>query len=240
MKLLNMLILWLALFQVSTLHAQDNSTDEKLLVIVESRVVPKGFKHLGDIMIRGNMASKCGYNRAMNLAKEAALKKGGNILKITSVMPPDASSQCYRVKADVYSTDKLDEYKAYYKSITDSIMKHILPDTALYALLYIYRPKIYTGMTIAQPFKLFTGNEEICNIANGANCIVKLTQIGSTTIYAKVEKRDEVVLDVKHGNVYFIRVDVTPGMMSARPDLEEAPADMGLDGFNNCVGAEKN
>lgn len=240
MKLLNMLILWLALFQVSTLYAQSNSTDEKLLVMAESRVVPKGFKHMGDIMIRGNMASKCGYNRAMNLAKEAALKKGGNILKIIRLIPPDVNSQCYRLQADVYSTDKLDEYKAYYNSITDSIMKRILPDTAQYALLYIYRPKIYTGMTIAQPFKLYIGNDEICNIENGANYVVKLTQKGSTTIHAKVEKRDEVVLDVKHGNVYFIRVDVTPGMMSARPDLEQAPADIGLDGFNNCVATEKN
>ena len=69
-------------------------------------------KPIGQIEIKdGGLTLNCDYETIKKLAKEEALKLGGNCLVITEHRKPNQWSTCHRIKADVYWIKNAKDYE---------------------------------------------------------------------------------------------------------------------------------
>ncbi len=70
------------------------------------------FKPVGQVEIKdGGLTLNCDYETIKKLAKEEALKLGGNCLVITEHRKPNQWSTCHRIRADVYLINNAKDYE---------------------------------------------------------------------------------------------------------------------------------
>ena len=71
----------------------------------------------------------------------------------------------------------------------------------------------------AESFTLYLNDEPICEMANKASYIVRLSKEGPTTFVGKVGKQEtSITFDVKAGDKYFLRCEL-PWSLAAKPRL---------------------
>jgi len=115
-------------------------------------------------------------------------------------------------------------------------------DTSQYALLYVYRPRNFTGSAISYDIKLTNSvlnKSYIGRINNNSKFVVKLYQEGKTEIFASTESTRSVLLNVKFGQKYYLKCGVTTGIIVGRPELNLVYPEQGeLDYLNVRVKAK--
>lgn len=85
---------------------------EPFALIESDTIDTNAMQLIGQIEIKdGGLTLNCGYETIKKLAKEEALKIGGNCLVITEHRNPNQWSTCHRIKADVYSISNAKEYE---------------------------------------------------------------------------------------------------------------------------------
>ena len=223
-------ILLLLITCVGFVHAFGQGRAGDMVVLNLAEHSPTDAKFVGKVKVGdGAFKINCGYETVLRQLMDKGEKLGGNVLKLTQVKGPDGWSTCYRMWADVYSIPDVTAYKLRQKAVSDSLTGTLLPDTASYALLYVYRPKSSVGSVVQ--YSLHDGDSAICKMKNGNGFIIKMTKPGKTTLWARTEAREEVTLDIKPGKVYFVRCSVKMGVLVGEPKMDLVNTRVGLAEF---------
>ena len=184
----------------------------------------------GSIKIGDGMRLNCGYTETMERARAMAREKGANLIKITELKEPNAMSTCYRLHADVYYYRDAATRFAYKDELADSIVHALIPDTASYSLLFVYRLRSGVGPLIRYPLNV--DDSEVALMKLGSAYVIRLDKPGRAKIWARTESEKSIMLDVKPRKVYFMRAAVQMGIMVGRPQLEMMSTAAGLRDFN--------
>lgn len=181
---------------------------------VSATAISKGKLRIKD----GGFKTNCGYTQSMDEARTKARLSGANIIKFTQIKPPDAWSTCYRMNAELYYLEDLTPMLTEQKAVADSAMRTLLPDTASYALLCVYRP--YAGLGVVVQYNLHVNDSMVCRVKNGSSYEVKIYSPGQAQLWARTEKRTEIMVDFQPGKAYFLRCSVGVGALVGRPVFE--------------------
>lgn len=88
-------------------------------------------------------------------------------------------------------------------------------------LVYVYRPNSFVGGAVAYDVKV--GEAVVTTLHNGGY-YPYLVKPGEVEFWAKTESRSAVTLDVKAGEVYYVKGTVGVGFFVGRPHLMVVPA----------------
>ena len=194
-------------------QAQDKT---EVIVLPLKMAPPAGAKKTGTIKAGNNAtASHCDYEEVVNDAKEQAKKMGGNLVKITQLIPPAFISKCYKIQADVYFADPLPNYK-----ITDNTENNAPRIIANYATLYFYRLKD-TTLLLESSYSIHLNDDSvICRVKSKSRDSVRIYKEGPITLWARSEQRTELKLNVKLNEAYYIRCGLVKGEIKMIPVLQ--------------------
>ncbi|MEC5145252.1 hypothetical protein [Chitinophaga sp. 212800010-3] len=202
-----------------------------VLIINSEDVVPEGTKKIGKVKVTdGGFKSDCGYERTLEQAKEKAVKVGGNVVKITELKLPDGFSTCYRLFGEIYYCPDIPGLIAEKARLADSLTRTLLPDTASYALLYLYRPLSDVATAISYNVKL--NDSVICRMKKNSRQLIRVYRKGLSRISARTESSDEVILNIQPGKAYFVNCSIGIGGFIGRPKLDTVDVNIGLREFN--------
>jgi len=96
----------------STLPSRANLYYEPFAIIEKNTIDRTLHQPIGQIEIKdGGLTLQCDYETIKKLAKEEALKVGGNCYVITEHRKPSQWSTCHRIKADVFLIDNAKDYE---------------------------------------------------------------------------------------------------------------------------------
>lgn len=196
---------------------QNNVTPGEIIVLdIKAHVPPTAVK-LGSVKMGDAMRFSCGYDKTLTSLKEKAAELNGNLIKLTRIKTPDFYSTCYRMWADVYQIKDTMGWAQERQVKNDSLVKSLIPEDANYALLYVYRPGNSYGYAIN--YNVHIDTTEV-KMKNGRGYFVRLPAEGPLTIWTRTERRKELTLDVKFGQVYFVRCAVQMGAIVGVPTME--------------------
>jgi len=103
-----------ALLLSEAIRAQDSSNvvlNDVLIVSLRDTSVIYG-QNVGSIKFRDKiLTSNCSWYEVLDALTYQAKGKGGNVMKITAVKPPDKWMTCYRVTADIYEVPDIHPYE---------------------------------------------------------------------------------------------------------------------------------
>ena len=211
------LLLWIILaFLSSGSAALCQTAPDSIIVLPVTMAAPADARKLGSIKAGNNAtATDCDYVELILSAKAKARKMGGNLVKITQLVAPAFISKCYKIEADVYFVKDMPGYKPAQpeKSINADKLN---PG---YALLCIYR--LADTLALEASYNLHLDNDSvICRIKSKSRDSVKIYRQGTINLWAETEKRTDLKLDVKNGEVYYIRCGLGKGEIRMIPALE--------------------
>lgn len=174
--------------------------------------VPTNSEELGIVKVGDTgFSTNCGWDVVMDKAKMEARKIGGNAIKITDHKPPSImGSSCHRITAKILKVENFNDLPAAAK--VDSALLN-----ADYALLHVYR---HSGMGAFVNYDLHLGDTVVCRVSNKWKKTIKIRRDGLNTLWAKTEAKEELPINIKLGNEYYIRCSVTMGAFVGRPKLE--------------------
>ncbi|WP_143059187.1 hypothetical protein [Chitinophaga arvensicola] len=231
MKLYSRSVMVLLLVLAIYIPAHAFSDTTRVLFLSKEDVLPDGLRKIGNVKVTdGGFKMNCGYEQTMQQATDKAIQAGGNIVKIKELKHPDMFSTCYRLTGEIYYYPDILGLIAEKFRIVDSIINTVLPDTASYALLYIYRPDTDLGAGIS--YNVLLDDSVVCRVKNSTSFLIKVYKTGTAKISAKTETRKEVTLDIRPGKAYFIKCTIAPGGFVGRPELNVIEASPGLYEFN--------
>jgi hypothetical protein len=105
-----------------------------------------------------------------------------------------------------------------------------IPDNS--GVVYIYRPASY-GPGFAVSYDINVGDNAIVYLANG--CYYPyFTKAGEIEFWAETESKASVTLDVKAGQIYYIKGSVGMGFFVGRPHLIVVSSDVGENEILDC------
>jgi hypothetical protein len=90
-------------------------------------------------------------------------------------------------------------------------------DTSKYATLYIYRFKRFEEWL--KGYNIHLEDSVICKIKNNSKISIKLYREGKVNLWVKSKQKDEVVLDIKFGEDYYLKLEIITGVLSYEPEL---------------------
>lgn len=98
-------------------------------------------------------------------------------------------------------------------------------------LVYIYRPNSFIGGGVSYDVKV--GETVITTLHNGGY-YPYFSEPGEIEFWAKTESRSAVTLDVRPGDIQFIKGTVGVGFFVGRPHLIVVPYDAGVEEIKDC------
>jgi len=127
-------------------------------------------------------------------------------------------------KRKVTANPKIDSLLALRKAAFDSVVSKS-------AFLYVFRPGKFAESLVS--YTLCLNDVPICEMANKASYIIRLSKEGQTTFVAKVRKQEtSITLDVKSGKKYFLRCEL-PWSLAPKPKLTEVSKEEAQPYFDN-------
>jgi hypothetical protein len=163
----------------------------------------------------------------MESAKVTARKSGANLVLLTEVKQPSSlGSSCYRITAKMYRNLDQESLSAFVEA-RDLSNASRLPEGADYAVVYFYRPKIFTGSAVGYKVRL-NDDTVIGRVRNGEKFEYKTTVFGEHTFWGKTEARDSIVINVEKGEEYFVRCGIKTGAAVGRPEMVLMPNHVGI------------
>ncbi|GAB3419682.1 hypothetical protein GCM10027516_15460 [Niabella aquatica] len=214
-----------------------DTTKEVVLYLVTDSI-PGGAIVLGDFKIGDNgFTSDCQYQRVIEKAKQKAAKAGGNAIKITELKEPDIWSSCYRIKGKILQIDaeayaeKVVQSNTYINDDEDDVATDA---SAGYALLYLYRPKNFSGSAIG--YDIYLDDSVICRMTNNSKYEIKVYKPGQHKIWAKTEAKAIVPLNIKPGKSYYIKCGIQTGFWVGQPQLNLVYPTQGKEEYEQMKG----
>jgi hypothetical protein len=186
---------------------------QEVFVIGLTEEAPADAVELGTVKIGDNgFSTNCGWDVVIEQAKMEARKAGGNVLKITSHIPPNGmGSSCDRIRAKILKVENPDELIRFAAAKTATI-----DSTWDYAMLYVYRPG---GAGAFVGYDLYLNDSVIGRVRNNSKQVIKITKKGMNTLWAKTESKTEVPVDFEFGREYYLSCGIQMGIMVGRPAM---------------------
>ncbi len=185
-----------------------SGTDESIKVFGLNSEIPVDAEVLGTIKIgdTGFTATKnCTFQDVLNSAKGEAKKVGGNAIKIIDHIPPGTST-CHRITAKILRLC----------DIKPSIYQEVGSLSSNYAILNIFcEPD-----TIKIDYDLHLGDSVICSINNNLKTTIAVRKRGLNTIWAQVDKRTEIQINIEFGKAYYLKCDLLSVDTGKQPSIE--------------------
>lgn len=227
----------IALFCMSAAIAQD-SKSQKVYIISDLMPTPDGMEKVEGAGENDKLGVAPNYNAALLIAVKKTQALGGNILKITELKTPDSWSMDYKIYGNVYKVNDLEGFVRQLNENTLKILDTVMPDTASYALLYIYRRHGYAGSAVR--YNIYVDDEVVCRSKAGSKYVVKLTKPGATRIWSKRPGKPELYIDVQLKQIYFLRCNDSRSVNAKGTDyLELVGAYTGWEEFNGFKGRDE-
>jgi hypothetical protein len=196
---------------ISKSYSAQNKNEEVRIYGLQDPV-PGNSEELGVVRIGDNgFSTNCGWDDVIIIAKNEARKVGGNAIKITEHYPPSAfGSSCDRITAKILKVKNFEDNTTLVKA--DSALLN-----ADYALLHVYRNSSI-GALIS--YDLHLGDTVICRVYNKSKETIKIKKAGLMTLWARTEVKEELPINIKFGNEYYIRCGVTMGAFVGHPKID--------------------
>ncbi|TGL52844.1 DUF2846 domain-containing protein [Leptospira meyeri] len=99
-------------------------------------------------------------------------------------------------------------------------------------LVYIYRPKLFTGSAIS--FIIKANGNPIIELSNGSYKPF-LFNPGEVTLEAETLGATSITMDIKEGEVYFLKGNVLLGPIIGKPFLTLVPNEIGQKEIIDCI-----
>ena len=147
--------------------AQGN--DDTVIYLPMKMQIPGNAIKKGHIKAGNNATDvNCDYEGVIAEAKSKAIKMGGNIIKVTALIPPAFISKCYRIEADIYyCSDRKDPV------FQRKAKAGIVESPGNYVLIYIYRLKDTT--MLAPSYNLHLNDETVlCYVRSRSRDSIKI------------------------------------------------------------------
>ena len=187
---------------------------EEVVVIGLNQPEPDDAETLGQVKIGDTgFSTNCDYNVVIDKAKLEARKAGGNAIKIIKHIPPSImGSSCHIITANILKISDIESLSFE----NNEYMEDVLSDVD-YAILNVYR---YSGAGAIVSYDLFLGDSIICRVQNNYKTTLHITKDGLNTLWARTESKDEIPIDIKIGQTYYLRCGIAMGAFVGRPKLE--------------------
>jgi hypothetical protein len=152
---------------------------------------------------------------------QSSLDKATNPVILTDTL---WIKQRSNAKRKVTVNPRIDSLLALRKAAFDSIVSKS-------AFLYVFRPGKFAESLVSYTLNL--NDVPICEMANKASYIIRLSKEGQTTFVAKVRKQEtSITLDIKSGKKYFLRCEL-PWSLAPKPKLTEVSREEAQPYFDN-------
>jgi hypothetical protein len=169
--------------------------------------IPSNSKEIGVVKIRDTeFSTNDSWNAVIDQAKLEARKTGGNAIKISVI---DVSGR--RMVAKILKVKNFENIKNAVS--VDSSLSNVD-----YALLYVYRRYRLYGRFIS--FDLHLGDTVICRVGNECKETIKIRKDGLNSLCAQTEVKQELPINIKFGNEYYVRCGIKSGLLVGWPKLE--------------------
>lgn len=205
--------------KLASKNHQKLSKNEQLFVLEKSEKIPANSEYIGEVKVGDTGFSQdCGYNQVISDIRISAREAGANIIQVIEIKKPDFFvSSCYRIKAKIYRN--LDpETIAGLLNKGDSKNKSRLPADSDYAVIHFYRPSSGAGAFLG--YKIKDANDSIVGrLRFGEKFAYKTKKFGLQSFFGALETKEEVKIDVKKGQEYFVRCGVNMGIVLGRPEI---------------------
>ena len=220
---------------LSTVTFAQNKLDSILVIPIKMQL-PENAKKIGSIKVGNNStAAHCDYEAVLQNAKMEAMALGGNLIKITHLIPPVFISKCYKIKADVYYSKSLDSFIAKREAKKNEKIEPINSSTAI---LYLYRLKDTIAFGIGYSIHL-NNDSVIAQVRSKSFDSVLLYTPGLNKIWAKTENKVTLNINTKPGEKYYVRCGLIKGEIRMLPVLELVDEKTGAMQLSQLKGLKK-
>jgi len=198
---------------------------QTIVVLPLNTPVPAHAHKIGSCRVGNNSTeTHCNYIAIVEQIKKETVGKGGNLAVITRLVPPAFIGKCYKVVADIYRVDSMQQY-----NITPTAPKTFLFDSTK-AILNVYRLK--DTLALEPPYKIFLNDTtEIGRMHGKTYLSYSLDHEATIKLSAKTDKKTEISLHVLPGHQYYIRCGLKDGEFLREPFLEVVDATVGKTEF---------
>jgi hypothetical protein len=166
----------------------------------------------------------CGYQDVLNNAKLQERNAGGNAIKIIEHIPPGKST-CHRITAKILKTNNINN-----TSIIDNEVKSFNNNHAIF--------NIYSDPDAGDlNYDLHLGDSVICKIKGNLKTTIFIKKDGLNTLWAKIDERSEIQVDIKFGQTYYLRCGILKGDLGEQPKIEIVDSQIGRPVFDLYISA---
>ena len=195
-------------------------TKQEIKVLGLDADIPVDAEILGTVKIGDTgFTINCSYQVVLDKAKQEARKVGGNAIKIIEHIPPGFSS-CHRITAKILKINNA--------SATSLLQREEVTLNRNYAILNIYSDP---GPGIILNYDLHLGDSIICRIKNNLKTTIAIRKEGLNSFWAKTDARSEIQIDIKYGQIYYLRCTISNGELVEHPILEIVDPNVGSKKF---------
>lgn len=206
----------LFLFVQTTLAFCQTDGTSNYLILHDARNLPPGAKKIRTLKVSGQPYN--GFESVAEKAAAKAMRKGGNVIVLTSINYPSTGRYSFILKADVYSVGNIVSAIADRKHHADSLVSSLISADADYTLLYAIRPQMHFGTLIS--YNLHADDSVVCRIKNGESHKMRLAGEGNVRLWARTESRETINAAKKPGSVILLECTVTKGMVVGAPSIK--------------------
>ena len=195
-------------FYVDHLKMGDSDGKGSFVFISGRDEIPESAQKLGTMTVapRYLTTTKKGtYDEVLRIAREQTVKSGGNAAFIGSHYLPDATHATHRIVVDMLQ-------------IPDSCSIHINKKDSIhpeYASVWLYRYNWFPSCT----YDVYIDEDCVYWSKGGTMTEVRFYESGQHEIWAKVEKRVSLPIQVEVGKDYYIETNVWSGALVPNPLL---------------------
>jgi|GEM_PF-4124404 hypothetical protein len=202
MKLFKLLCVFLNLLICNQVCAQEGF-ERYPNVLPLGQKPPEGGRLLGTVEQGDGLRNGCGFHVTLLDLKAKGLEMGGNVLLLTQVKTGGISN-CYRMVGNVYLVDEREAFWKKRLESVDSVINPKFPDSATYAVLYLYRPFAAEAAGATKPYNVYVNDEKVWRAKNG--CFKKLILYNPTTVTISTGSREQYTkeLTLEKGKAYYI------------------------------------
>lgn len=199
---------------------------EEVRIYALHETAPPSALLLGQVRVGDTgFSTNCGFEIVSEKAKMEARKVGGNAIKITEHKHPGFESTCHRITARILKVDNFDEVNN--EKVVDSTLVH-----ADYALLHVYR---FGGAGFLVSYDLHLGDTVIHRVSNKSKKTIKIRKEGPNVLWARTEAREEMPINIKMGEEYYVRCGIGMGAFVGRPQIQLVEKQSGSAEYQSIV-----
>jgi len=195
-------------------------TKQEIKVLGLDTDIPADAEVLGTVKIGDSgFTINCTYQVVLDKAKQEARKVGGNAIKITKHIPPGFST-CHRITAKILKINNA--------NTTSLIQREVGTLNRNYAIVNIYSDP-EPGVIL--DYDLHLGDSIICRVKNNLKITIAIKKEGLNSFWAKTDARSEIQIDIKYGQIYYLRCSISNGELVELPILEIVDPNIGSKKF---------